>query len=415
MYGENNKLFEITDLVPTSATLPAELYEHPNSGWVWTDISEGPASIYAAGYSRESSAIYRINVASTTTTVTLSVPTIVAEMPRGEDILSLYSYVGSFLIVGTTLGMRVAAISDDGSLSMGPLLWDGTVVDDAVAFGSYLYVTVRDKGEVGDNVQRAGIYRVNLGQTLNNNPLLFAHAPDLTSPDDASGECKSVTVAGDKLWFSVNGYGLCKEIDTFVSSGWLQTGRIRLGVMENKSWRDIRTIGVNGLQGTITTKASVTGAGDPSTWDTVIVVDSDANDSSGKLNASAPNPTPDLYVAFHLESDPPCSCSARMIGYQVRAVPSPRRNEMIQIPVRMFDFEKDRQGSSYGRTNGAFDRFKALKQMENNGGTVAFVDYTTGEQLEVYVEQVTWRKILAPSRGDRNNSGGVATLLLRSV
>jgi hypothetical protein len=135
-----------------------------------------------------------------------------------------------------------------------------------------------------------------------------------------------------------------------------------LGVMENKSWRDLRLIGINGLLGTITAHASVTGSNAPSTWDAVVSVDSNTTDANGKLNAAAPLPTPDLWVAFHLQSNPECSCSARMIGYQVRAVPSPRRNELIQIPVRMFDYEKDRQGSSYGRVNGAYDRFVALKR-----------------------------------------------------
>ena len=144
-------------------------------------------------------------------------------------------------------------------------------------------------------------------------------------------------------------------------------------------------------------------------------MNNEVNDASGKLNAAAPNPAPDLYVAFHLQSNVECSCSAKQIGYQLRAVPSPRRNELIQIPLRMFDFEKDRQGASYGRTNGAYQRFAALKVMEANGGTVAFTDHTTGEQLEVYIESITWKKTLAPSRGDRKNSGGILTLLLRSV
>jgi hypothetical protein len=416
MYGENNRLFEITNLTPTSATLPSALYTHPNSGWVWTDISEGPAAIYASGYSREFSAIYRINVASTTTAVTLSVPTVVAEMPRGEDILSLYSYVGSFLIVGTTLGMRVAAISDDGSLTMGPLLWDGTIVDDAVAFGSYVYVTVRDKGEAGDNVQRSGLYRVNLGQTLNNNPLLFAHAPDLISPVGTTGEARSVTVSGGKLWFSVNGTGLIHEQSTFVSSGWIETGRIRLGTMERKAWRDLRIIGINGLQGSISGYASVTGAGAPSTWDRIVEANGANTDVEGKLNPAAPAPAPDLHLAFHLESNPACSCSSRMIGYQVRAVPSPRRNELIQIPVLMFDWETDRQGVKYGAEGNAWKKFQLLKQMEANGATVVYRDYTTTENVEVYVEEVAYIRNTPPSNGlSRTGSGGVATVLLRTV
>ena len=419
MYGENNKIIEITDLTPTSATLPAELYEHPNSGWVWSDFAAGPTAIYASGYDGEESLIYKIDVVATSTTVTLSVPVVVAEMPRGEQVLSMYSYVGSFLIVGTSSGCRVASISDNGTLTMGPLVFNGSYVDDAVAYGKYVYLTVRDKGEAGDNVQRAGLYRINLGQSLNNtsfsSSLQFAYAPDLVAPVGTTGEARSVTIAGDKLWFSVNGSGVYREMDTYVDDGWIETGRIRLGVMENKSWRDLRLIGANGLQGTVTAYASVTEAGDPSTWDSVISVNAATNDAYGKLNAAAPLPTPNLWLAFHLESNPECSCSSKMIGYQLRAMPSPRRNELIQIPVRMFDYEKDRQGSSYGRTNGAFDRFSALKQMENIGNTVVLKDHTTGEQLEVYVEQVTWKKTLAPSRGDRKNIGGIVTLLLRSV
>ena len=302
---------------------------------------------------------------------------------------------------------------------MGPLVFNGTYVDDAVAYGKYVYLTVRDKGEAGDRVQRAGLYRIDLGQPLNNTSfsasLQFAYAPDLVAPVGVTGETRSVTIADNKLWFSVNGSGVYREMDTYVDDGWIETGRIRLGVVENKSWRDLRLIGIAGLQGTITAYASVTGTSAPSTWDAVVSVDSNITDANGKLNAAAPLPTPDLWVAFHLQSNPECSCSARMIGYQVRAVPSPRRNELLQIPVRMFDYEKDRQGSSYGRFNGAYDRFVALKQMENVGNTVVFRDYTTGEQLEVYVEQVTWKKTLAPSRGDRKNSGGIVTLLLRSV
>jgi hypothetical protein len=70
-------------------------------------------------------------------------------MPRGEQVLSLYSYVGSFLIVGTSKGCRVAAIQDNGSLVMGPLLFTDVIVDDAVASDRFVYVTVRDKGEAG--------------------------------------------------------------------------------------------------------------------------------------------------------------------------------------------------------------------------------------------------------------------------
>ena len=105
-----------------------------------------------------------------------------------------------------------------------------------------------------------------------------------------------------------------------------------------------------------------------------------------------------------------------MIGYQVRAVPSPRRNELIQIPVLMFDWETDRQGVKYGSQGNAWRKFQLLKEMEANGATVVFRDYTTGENVEVYVEEVTYVRNTPPSNGlTRTGSGGVATVLLRTV
>ena len=62
MYADGIDIHEITDLTPSSATLPTALFTHPNSAWEWTDFADGPTSIYASGYSLENSAIYRIGI-----------------------------------------------------------------------------------------------------------------------------------------------------------------------------------------------------------------------------------------------------------------------------------------------------------------------------------------------------------------
>ena len=418
MYAENADIHEITNLAPTSATLPTKLYTHPNSGWRWSDFADGPNAIYASGYSKQFSAIYSIGVNVTSTTVTLDQPIIVAEMPRGEDVLSMYQYVGGFLIIGTTKGVRVAQINSDASLTLGPLIFEDAPVDDAVGLGRYVYFTVRNQGDAGDRVKRPGLYRMNLGQVVNNTPLDFAYAADLVTPADHTGNCTSVTVSGDKLWFVVTGTpgGVFKQQDTFVPSGWIETGRIRLGTMEKKAWRDLRLLGINGLQGTITAHANIFGTTKPSTWDPVISVTGGAEDAVGKLNVPCPDPSTDLYLAFHLQSNLSCGCSSRMIGYQVRAVPSPRRSELIEVPVLMFNFETDRMGGKYGSFGNAYRRFKALKSLEESGSTVQFIDYTTGEQLEVYVEEVAYNRTSPPSKAkNTTGSGGVVRILLRTV
>jgi hypothetical protein len=417
-YAENQGIWEITNLSPNSATIGSPFYAHPNAGWTWTDFADGPTSVYASGYSLENSAIYRMTVATTNTTVSLGQPTIVAEMPRGEDVLSLYSYVGSFLVIGTTLGVRIANINDDGSLTVGPLIVDVGPVDDAVAFGSYLYVTVRDKGEAGNRVKRPGLYRINLGQILANNPLDFASAPDMVIPSsDYDGNCTSVTVAGGKIWFSVTGTinsGVYRQTTQFVSEGWLETGRIRLGTIEPKAWRDLRILATPGITGSIQGYASITGNGAPSTWDQVISANIDNPDNFGSLTSVAPIPSASLYAAFKLISDLVCGCSAKMVGYQVRAVPSPRRTELIQVPLMLFDNETDRQGARYGKRNNAYERYQALKDLEQRGATIIFRDFTTGETTEVYLERVEYVRTTPPTR-QKGANGGILRVLMRAV
>ena|GEM_PF-3161896 len=418
MYAEDNDIHEVTDLTPASSTLPSTLYSHPNADWIWTDFADGPNAIYASGYTGEYSAIYSIGINVTTTTVTLDQPIIVAEMPRGEDVLSMYQYVGSFLILGTTKGVRVAQINQDASLNVGPLLFDEGPVDDAVGLGRYVYFTVRDKGRSGDRQNRPGLYRLNLGKFLDNDPLNFALASDLVTPADHPGDAITVATSNDLIWFGVTGTpgAVYRQNSTYVDEGWIETGRIRLGTMEKKAWHDLRLVGISGLQGTVTAHANVNGTTSPSNWSSIVSIQTGQEDSTGKLNIAVPFPTTDLYVAFHLQSNPECSCSAKMIGYQVRALPSPRRNELLQIPVLMFDWETDRQGGKYGSYGNAYRKFKQLKNMEEVGATVTFRDFTTGERLEVYVEEVAYDRTASPSIGTkRHGSGGVVRVLLRSL
>jgi len=418
MYADGIDIHEITDFSPSSAVLPTALFTHPNSAWEWTDFADGPTSIYASGYSLENSAIYRIGITTTATTTTLAQPIVVAEMPRGEDVLSMYSYVGSFLIIGTTSGVRVASINDDGSLTIGPLIVTDAPVDDAVAFGSFVYVTTRNKGNAGDRSQKAGLFRLDLGQTLNNDPLKFAHAADLTIPADstAAGNAVSVTISDDKIWFAVTGSngGVFKQQATFVPSGWIETGRIRLGTIEPKAWRDVRVLSKPGFAGSTAAYASSTETGNPSTWTQIITGSGATTDITGKLNTAAPSPAPNLYLAFNLTRDTASGATAKLIGYQLRAVPAPSRTRLLSVPLMVFDFVTDRKGLKIGRTGFAFETLEKLQQLEDDSAVVQWRDYTTGEASTVYVERVSFTRITPPTNSF-SGVGGVATALLRIV
>lgn len=406
-------VYELTGSGPTLPTALDAGATRP-SGWTWTDMAEGPAGIYLSGYAGDQSTIEVIRVAVSSGTVTLDPPVQVADMPRGERVLSLYAYVGSYLIIGTSKGVRVALLRDDGSLTLGPLIVESADgCKDAVAAGSYVYVTMGSKGDAGDRVNRAGLWRVNLGTNLDGNPLKFASAADLVAPAGTTGACEQVTTVGGVLWFTVTGAGIYREASTFVSEGWLESGRVRVGTVEPKSWRDMRLLMSSENVGTVTGCANVSGTTAPSTWEQVIQVSSTNPDQYGSLNSAAPGVQQSLFAAFRLKATD-TSVSPVMIGYQLRAIPAPKRSELLQATVMCMDFETDRTGVRYGSIGGSWDRFQALKQLEATAGTVQWLDYTTGERAEAYVERVVMIRTTPPSR-QHKNGGGLVQVLLRLV
>jgi hypothetical protein len=417
MVATGAAIHEVTDLSPSGApaALPTALYTHPVSSWTWTDFAEGPASIYASGYAGDTSAIFNIGVTASTTAVELDQPVVVAELPRGETVRSTYSYIGSFLIVGTSKGVRIAAIQSDGSLSMGPLIVEiagGST--DAVAVDRYVYVAGAAATPAGNRVNRAGLFRIDLGQPLDSGQLRYAYAADLVAPAGTAGSATQVTVAGGRVWFAVDGAGLYREKATFVSEGWLETGRIRLGTLEAKAWRDIRLITRPGSSGSSEAYASLTNDTAPSTWRKIITVDGTNSDLYGLLNVVSEKPEPDLFVALRLVSNPACSCSSATIGYQVRAVPAPKRSRLLQAVLMLFDFETDRKGLRHGQQGGAYQRLQALEDLENSAGVIVWRDFTTGEFAEAYVERVAFQRTTPPTRAN-GNAGGVVQVVLRLI
>ncbi len=403
------------ELVGAGPTLPTALFTHPDPNWLWTDIAEGPAAIYASGYSSSGSAIYMIDGTATESTITLSQPVIVVEMPRGERVLHMYNYVGSLIVVGTNEGCRVAAINSDSSLTLGPQLFEGSSTD-AVAVGSYVYVCV-DQANAGNDAQRAGLIRVDLSTSSASNPLRFAWASDVVVPSSVTGGvCKSVTyVPAYGLMFTADGSsadGLYELTTTLVSEGWVETGRIRMGTIEDKAWRDLRIQSSEESTGSITAYASTSDAGAPSTWTQVVTLPEGSTHTTGSLTTAASTPQSALYVAFKLSnisSDNPV-----MTGYQVSAIPAPDRTELIEVPVMLFDFEVDRQGNRYGRPGGAYLRYRTLKEMEDAASTITWRDFTTGESSEAYVERVSYQRVTPPTR-HKDGNGGICKITLRLV
>lgn len=111
----------IYELVGTGPALPAAKYTHPNSSWTWTSISESPSAILAAGFAGSQSAIYKFALGNDGSMPTLTSGVLVAELPRGELVNAIVNYLGSYLVICTTAGVRIGIVDDQGNVQVGPL------------------------------------------------------------------------------------------------------------------------------------------------------------------------------------------------------------------------------------------------------------------------------------------------------
>ena len=402
----------VYELVSGGPALPTALFTHPNTSWKWTAFAEGPNAIYASGYAGAVSAIFRISVTTSGSTVTLGAPIVVAELPRNEVVYTIYSYLGTFLGVGTSSGLRIAEINTDGSLTLSPVQFSVTGgVRDIVGVGSFLYVTGGSNTPVGDGTTAPGLYRVNLGVPTDAG--LYAWSPEATLTGAAGGTAWSVVLdSTGAMYLSVSGItsnGVQIRSLTSYSDGWVVLPLIRMGTGENKVFRDIQVRGVVPAGARIEVYASSTGSGAPSSWSLAGSL-GNASDGFLSLASAAAGPQEVLYLAFKLVSNG--TTAPTLFGYRLRTVPTVKRTRLLDVPLMCFDTETDRLGSKLGVQGGAWTRLSALEALEDSGQIILWQDFTSGESRQATIEKVTAIRTTPPERSYKN-AGWILSVSLR--
>ena len=127
--------------------------------WQWAGITEGTNAIYLGGYAGDHSSIFKLQVDNTGALGTIITA---ATMSRGEVILSLYSYLGTYIMVGTNKGARIATLDQNGDLIYGPLVFHNeNGVYDFEGRDSYIWA-----GHTAGVNSASGTMRINLGQPI---------------------------------------------------------------------------------------------------------------------------------------------------------------------------------------------------------------------------------------------------------
>jgi hypothetical protein len=129
IFGSGQYLYELTDfssdIVLTTnvdGTDQADpIVDMRDDSWQWTGACSTPTAILLSGYGNAGSTIQSLSVDDTGSLPDISAPTTVAEFPVTENVLDMCSYLGTYIGLATTQGVRVGVAADQG-LTYGPLI-----------------------------------------------------------------------------------------------------------------------------------------------------------------------------------------------------------------------------------------------------------------------------------------------------
>ena len=401
----NNSVYEFAS---SAAALPTALYTHPDNGFVFTSITASGSAIYISGYNNIQSSIIKFTLDTDGTMPTLTYGTVAAELPEGEIAYRIYEYLG-YMLIGTNLGIRVAAIADNGSITYGPLVVETTQpCYDFAARDRFVWAATSVEGE-------AGTVRLDLGAPVA--ALVPAYSFDVyypTSPTTHYTTACAFIGQTDRLAYTTNyagtsGYVYMEDASTLISSGYLQTGYVRFNTLEDKIFKFLTTR-VDTTNGAVSMQS----------------IDSDGIEYAIGGFAQNATPTevgipyplgPQEYVGFKFtmtRSSSDSTLGPVFTGYQIKALPAVPRQKLIQLPVACYDSEMDSLGNQIGYDGRAYDRLSQLEAIESAGDTVRIEDYRTGEVVIALIEEMDFRNV-TPSDKRFTGYGGLLVVTVRTV
>jgi hypothetical protein len=403
----NDKIYEFAS---TATSLPAAVYSHNDADHIFTSITSSGAAIYVSGYSGIQSNIYKFTLTTAGAMPTLTSAITAAELPVGEKCFKISYYLG-YMAIGTSLGVRIAAISDqDGSINYGPLLFESTQpVYDFAFRDRYIWAATGVDGQ-------AGVTRIDLGTQFGQS-LIFAYAWDLYDPADTLGHhTTTCAFLGDtnRLSFCNAGNGADGNIyiqsaSELIAEGYLRSGYIRYNTLEGKIFKLLQA------------RVDNTNGG--------FNIDSiDSSDNFFRIGTfTQGGTTPEVninypigaqeYMGFQFtltRSTTDTSKGPLFTGYQIKALPAIPRQRLIQFPLVCYDHESDHFGVETGYEGSAYDRMTELEQIENLGDTIRVEDFRTGESFIGLIEEMDFVN-KTPSDRRFSGYGGNLIVTIRTV
>ena len=420
MFGEARTLYLINDLtVPLTSTghntsgstlgsLPKKSHENPS--FVWNTIEGGNRFIYAGGYAGSDSEIWAIPFDETSLEPDPAAAIQVVQLPYGEIVKAMQFYLG-YMAIGTNKGIRIAQVTADGSLVLGPLLVETEfAVTQFVANGNYIWAATAVAGDNGHD--NAILIRIDLGTQFDDGT--FAYAYDLQYQSDEDSYATGVLYAQDRLHIITDEGGDAGEIQTEKlsqkrASGWLETGKIRYGTVEPKFFRYINVQCTTGQGDNINVYTI-----DKNGIETSLAILSEGLSNQDILISSPSSKQEYMSFKFVLNNATDDQEIPVMEAYQIKSTPAQRRQRLYQYPLSCFDHEMDKFNSLFGYSGRAMEFIQRMEAIEETGKFVNVTDYRTGEQYQGVIEEVRFKNESSPDK-DNSGFGGLLLVTVRKL
>ena len=380
------------------------IFEHPSADWVWTGVTETPGAILVSGYSAGYGGIYRFALEPDTsgTLPKLGQPSQVADFPPGEEVHSVRVYLGQYIAIGTSRGVRVGFVEATGEMQYGPLIIRTALpVRSLAARDAFIYAAVENAID-----GKSGVARISLEEEVS--PLRYPWAFDAQALTTGTVGSIAFLGASDRIAVSMPVQGVWLQSATeYVAEGYIDTGAVRYGTVEPKLFRFARVRakipGGAVVLSTIASNGNVNAA---------YTFGSDATADQDIILGNPVGTQEYISLRFTLRSN--VAVTPVLEAWGLKSVPAPSRQRLITYPLLCFDREKDRYGVDTGYEGFAFARVEAMDGLENGGGVVLVQDFRTGESFSAQVEGTTFLNSTPPDR-ESSGFGGVLTVLVRKL
>lgn len=388
------------NLSSAGGTAQSPIFTHPNQGWQYTCMAEGSTAMYFGGHDGNASSVQAITLDSGGGLPTLSGATVTAALPDGELVQELSVVAGQFLGIGTNRGFRIGKIQPDASLHYGPLIIEpeGVLSCTALIAQGRFFV-------VGFNTAAEGAVTYRIDTSLELSEGVFPYAKDMRC--NPAGAVIGLVALSTSRLLAVTAEGIiyAESTTSKISEGWIQSSRIRYRTTEPKSFKYL-DLDIEPLTGNIGVDLILEGG-------STLPVGNLTQQGEVMTDSFSVDVAPMRYVSLLLTLTPTGGVGPTVSSFLLRALPAPRPQRLITLPLLCFDSETGHTGQRYGADGYALDRRTALELLEDTASSVVYQDFTIEGSPGRIVTIDSARFVqTSPSKG---NPGGILIVQLRTV